>query len=183
MSTAKTSRRVRVERGIYRRPDGRLELGWRDAQGKLRWRVVEGGITAARSALVQEHAKRNRGEAIAADPRLTFNAAADAWQDARMNRLRPATQSALRSGAQASPESTSVANASRLSRRGRCSVRPIQGSSQRLDGVGSSDGAVCDLPVREPSPLASRHRTPLRCSIRSSAQRRRQESSPDSQSR
>jgi integrase len=91
MSNA-TARRTRVERGIYRRPDGRLEIGWRDAQGKLRWRAVEGGITAARAALATEHAKRARGEAVAADPRLTFGAAADAWWDARVGRLRPATE-------------------------------------------------------------------------------------------
>jgi hypothetical protein len=47
-------RRIRVESGIYKRPaDGRLEIGWRDAQGKQRWRVVEGGIIAARKALAQ----------------------------------------------------------------------------------------------------------------------------------
>ena len=89
-----TPRRVRVERGIYERRDGRLELGWRDAQGRLRWRVVDGGISAARAALTQEHAKRARGEVIAADPRLTFNAAADARWEARVSRLRPATQRA-----------------------------------------------------------------------------------------
>jgi integrase len=87
-------RRIRVEAGIYKRPDDRLEIGWRDAQGKQRWRVVEGGIKAARAALAQEHAKRARGERVASDPRLTFNAAADAWWDARVVKLRPATQSA-----------------------------------------------------------------------------------------
>jgi hypothetical protein len=88
------ARRTRVERGIYRRPDGRLEIGWREARGKLRWRVVDGGITAARAALATEHAKRTRGEAVAADPRLTFDAAAGAWWEARVTRLLPATQRA-----------------------------------------------------------------------------------------
>jgi integrase len=87
-------RRTRVEPGIYKRPDNRLEIGWRDAQGKQRWRVVEGGIKAARAALAQEHAKRSRGERVASDPRLTFTAAADAWWDARVVRLRPGTQNA-----------------------------------------------------------------------------------------
>jgi hypothetical protein len=41
-------RRTRVEPGIYRRPDGRLEIGYRDATGKQRWRVVDGGIKLAR---------------------------------------------------------------------------------------------------------------------------------------
>jgi hypothetical protein len=87
-----TPRRTRVEPGIYRRADGRLEIGWRDAQGKQRWRAVDGnGIKAARAALAQEHAKRARGERVATDPRLTFNTAADAWWAARVVRLRPAT--------------------------------------------------------------------------------------------
>lgn len=87
-------RRIRVEAGIYKRPDDRLEIGWRDAQGKQRWRVVEGGIKAARAALAQEHAKRARGERVASDPRLTFSKAADAWWDARVVKLRPGTQNA-----------------------------------------------------------------------------------------
>lgn len=94
MSNA-TPRRIRIEPGIYRRPsDDRLEIGWRDAQSKQRWRVVDGGIKAARAALAQEHAKRARGERVASDPRLTFNAAADTWWDARVVRLRPATHNA-----------------------------------------------------------------------------------------
>lgn len=90
MSNA-TARRTRVERGIYKRPDGRLEIGWRDAQSKLHWRVVDGGVKAARAALASEHTKRARGETVAADPRLTFDSAADAWWEARVGRLRPAT--------------------------------------------------------------------------------------------
>jgi integrase len=86
-------RRTRVEPGIYTRPDGRYEIGYRDAQGKQRWRVVDGGIIAARKQLTAAKAKRDRGDRIAADPRLTFDAAADAWLEARVARLRPATQS------------------------------------------------------------------------------------------
>jgi len=87
-----------VEAGIYRRPDSHLEIGWRDAQGKQRWRVVEGGIKAARAALAQEHAKRARGEVLAADPRLTFNDAADAWwTDHVVARLRESSQRAYAS--------------------------------------------------------------------------------------
>jgi hypothetical protein len=70
---AEATRRTRVENGVFRRPDGRLEIGWRDAQGRQRWRVVEGGIAAARNALVQERAKRARGETAAADPRLRLD--------------------------------------------------------------------------------------------------------------
>jgi integrase len=89
-----TPRRIRVESGIYERPDGRLEIGWRDARSKLRWRVVDGKLKAARAALAQEHAKRARGEDHGANPRLSFDTAADAWWEARVTRLRPATQRA-----------------------------------------------------------------------------------------
>src|SRR6476646_10854439 len=90
------SRRRRVQTGIYTRTDatGReaFEIGFRDSQGKQRWRRVHGGIKAARRALAEAHAARGRGERVAADPRLTFNAAADAWWDARATELRPTTQ-------------------------------------------------------------------------------------------
>lgn len=98
--TDSPTRRVRVERGIYKRAgkdaNGRpvdvFEIGFRDAQGKQRWRRVDGGITAARNALSTAHAARARGERVAADPRLTFEDAAQAWWDARATRLRPTTQ-------------------------------------------------------------------------------------------
>lgn len=45
------TRRVRVERNIYRRSSGVYEIGCRDANGKQRWQTVEGGITAARALL------------------------------------------------------------------------------------------------------------------------------------
>lgn len=107
MSNATAARRVRVEKGIYRRPDGRLEIGWRDASGKLRWRamkdrIVKGRLdratlTEARAELTRELARRANGEAVAADPRLTFNAAADAWWEGHvLTRMRPTTQSAYR---------------------------------------------------------------------------------------
>jgi integrase len=90
-----------VERGIYRRigADGKaaFEIGFRDAQGKQRWRRVAGGITAARKALAHAHATRARGERVATDPRLRFEDAADAWWDARATRLRPTTQAVYRS--------------------------------------------------------------------------------------
>jgi integrase len=89
-------RRTRVEPGIYARPDGRLEIGYRDAQGRQRWRVVEGGVTAARKQLTAAKAQRDRGDHVPAGPRLSFNAAADAWLDARVSRLRPNTQATYR---------------------------------------------------------------------------------------
>jgi integrase len=84
-----SARRTRVERGIYRRPDGKLEIGFRDASGIQRWRSIDGGIKAARVALDVERAKRASGEQTPANPRLTFNAAADAWWEAKSPNLRP----------------------------------------------------------------------------------------------
>jgi integrase len=84
-------RRTRVEPGIYTRSDGRLEIGFRDSTGRLRWQVVDGGIAAARKQLTAAKAQRDRGDRIATDTRLTFNRAADAWLAARVARLRPQT--------------------------------------------------------------------------------------------
>lgn len=91
-------RRTRVERGIYQRADGTYEIGYRCAQGKQRWRKVDGGIRAARAALNEALAQRSRGERVAADPRLRFNDAAQSWWDARAVKLRPTTQSAYGAG-------------------------------------------------------------------------------------
>jgi integrase len=85
-------RRTRVEPGIYTRPDGRYEIGYRDAQGRQRWRVVEGGIAAARKQLTAAKAQRDRGDHTATNPRLTFDRAADEWLAARVSRLAPNTQ-------------------------------------------------------------------------------------------
>lgn len=43
-----SARRVRVERNIYRRSNGVLEVGFKDGAGVQRWRTVDGGIMAAR---------------------------------------------------------------------------------------------------------------------------------------
>lgn len=93
-----TPRRVRIESGIYERPDGRLEIGWRDARGKLRWRVVDGKLKAARAALVQEHAKRARGEDCGANPRLSFTEASESYWQAHSGNLRPGTQVSYQTG-------------------------------------------------------------------------------------
>ena len=79
--------RERVEPGIWRRGEV-FEITWRDAQAKQRRKTVQGGITAARKALADAKSKRDRGERTS-DPRLTFNAAADAWWAARVVKLRP----------------------------------------------------------------------------------------------
>jgi integrase len=88
------ARRVKIEPGIYRRHrDGKLEIGFRDSSGRQRWRGPFSGLRAARKALAEEHARRGRGEMVADDPQLRFNAAADAWWTARVVKLRPRTQS------------------------------------------------------------------------------------------
>jgi integrase len=89
--------RVKVEPGIYERLDanGRrvLEISFRDAQGHQRRHRVEGGITAARKALNAAKAARDRREHVTADPRLTFDRAADEWWEVRVVRLRHTTHS------------------------------------------------------------------------------------------
>lgn len=90
------------EPGIYtrRKADGSVVfvIGWRDAAGVQKWRTVDGGIRAARARLAEEHAKRARGERVAADPRLRFPDAAEKWWNARVVKLRPATQNAYGAG-------------------------------------------------------------------------------------
>ena len=66
MSSPQTGpRRVRVERNIYKRPTGVLEVGFRDAAGVQRWRRVDGGILAARKLRDELLARRGRGETVA----------------------------------------------------------------------------------------------------------------------
>lgn len=95
---AKPIERERVEPGIWKRRDreGRevFEITWRDTEQKQRRRRVQGGITAARKALTSEVSKRDRGERVAADPRLKLDTAADAWWSGRVSRLRTNTQDA-----------------------------------------------------------------------------------------
>ena len=86
-----SKRRERIESGVYRRPDGRLEIGWRDASGTQRWHVVDGGIKAARNLLATEHAKRAKGERIAS-PRLTLARALDAAWEQKRGRLARSSQ-------------------------------------------------------------------------------------------
>jgi hypothetical protein len=65
-------RRVRVERGIYRRMTGVLEVGFKDETGRQRWRTVDGGILAARKVRNDLAARRARGESVAPKPKLRF---------------------------------------------------------------------------------------------------------------
>lgn len=96
MKDSKAGRRERVERNLYRRTNasGRavLEVGYRDSAGRQRWRTVEGGIRAARAVRDELLSRRGRGERVQPNPRLRFEAAADAWLDEQVASLRPATQ-------------------------------------------------------------------------------------------
>ena len=91
-----TPRRVRVERNIYRRPDGKLEVGYRDSTGKQRWRVVNGGISAARAERDAILGAKGKGERVQPNPRLTFGDAADRWMLEQVADLKPATQAIYR---------------------------------------------------------------------------------------
>jgi integrase len=99
MSSTKTSARERVETGIWRRRDQhgrwRYEITFRDSDGHQRRQTVEGGLTAARTALHGVKADLGRGIRIGeATTAPTFNAAADDWWGAREHSFRPATRSA-----------------------------------------------------------------------------------------
>jgi integrase len=89
-------RRVRVERNIYRRPTGILEVGFKDGAGIQRWRTVAGGIMAARALRDELLARRGRGEVVPRDSRLRFGNAADAWLDGPVLDLRTSTQAGYR---------------------------------------------------------------------------------------
>ena len=92
-----TPRRVRVERAIYRRPTGVLEVCFKDENGRLRWRTVDGGILAARKLRDDLASRRARGESIAPNPKLRFGEAADRWLDGPVLDLRDTTQVKYRS--------------------------------------------------------------------------------------
>ncbi|HTX06959.1 MAG TPA: site-specific integrase [Solirubrobacteraceae bacterium] len=85
-------RRVRVERGIYRRATGVLEVGFKDETGRQRWRTVDGGILAARKVRDDLAARRARGESVAPKPNLRFGEAADCWLAGPVLDLRETTQ-------------------------------------------------------------------------------------------
>lgn len=126
MSSANAKpRRVRVpgdqNRNIYRRPDGKLEIGYRDSLGKQRWQVVEGGITAARAERDAILGSKARGERVRPSPRLRFGDAAERWLAEQVCILRPSTQAYYR---------TAV----------RVHLEPRWGR-RRMDAIGVSDAA------------------------------------------
>jgi integrase len=91
-----TQRRVRVERNIYRRPTGVLEVGFKDGAGIQRWRTVDGGIMAARALRDDLLARRGRGEVVSRDARPRFGGAADERLNGPVLDLRASTQAGYR---------------------------------------------------------------------------------------
>ncbi len=90
----------RVE-GVYTRTKANGErvfiIGYRASNGKQIWQTVAGGVQAAQAALTDVKDRKNKGERIAPNPRLTFAQAAEAWFDAQASNLRPATRDVYRS--------------------------------------------------------------------------------------
>src|SRR3954447_407825 len=91
-------RRVAVpdNRGIYWRTDGLFEVGYRDADGRLRWRGPFETITAARAERGDAKARARAGERESVNPRLKFSQAAERWLDEQVVELRPATRAIYR---------------------------------------------------------------------------------------
>src|SRR4051812_34436805 len=76
MSNTKPKRRTSVERNIWKRADGRLEVGFRDSSGKQRWRVPDfpaafDTITEARRARDAVLGKKASGGRVQPNPKLT----------------------------------------------------------------------------------------------------------------
>jgi hypothetical protein len=91
------ARRVRVERAIYRRPTGVLEVCFKDEIGRLCWRTVDGGILAAGKLRDDLAARKARGEPVAPNPKLRFGEAAHQWLTGPVLDLRDTTQVKYRS--------------------------------------------------------------------------------------
>jgi integrase len=94
-------RRTRVERNIYRRRDGKLEIGFRDSAGKQRWRVPNypaafDTITEARNARLAVLGLKAGGEQVKPSPKLRFGDASERWLAEQVSQLRPATQAIYR---------------------------------------------------------------------------------------
>jgi hypothetical protein len=97
--SGKPKRRVAVpgNSGIYWRANGRFEVGYRDADGVLRWRGPFDTISAARAGRGDAKAKARGGERESANPRLRFGEAADRWLAEQVAGLRSQTRKRYRS--------------------------------------------------------------------------------------
>ena len=77
MALERSARRARVERGVYRQPNGNYAVCTRHA-GKLHWLTVGGDLEAARRARVELVAAVRTGE-VPTSTRLRFGAVAACW--------------------------------------------------------------------------------------------------------
>ena len=94
--------RNKLEPGIYERvdADGRrrgLEIVYKDQAGKTRRRAAAGNLQDARDALAGARTRRVKREAEPLDPRVTFDAVANAFEAAHVAALRPNSQQVYRS--------------------------------------------------------------------------------------
>jgi integrase len=98
-NAGKAKRRVAVpgNPGVYWRPDGLLEVGYHDADGRLRWRGPFQTITSARLARGDARTKARGGVRESADPRLKFGVVADRWLAEQVSQLRPRTRAGYKS--------------------------------------------------------------------------------------
>ena len=76
MGSSSTAR-VRVERGIYRQPNGKYAVCWRHA-GRLRFRTVAFDLAAARRERLAPVAATREGS-VPVSPRLRFQTVASWW--------------------------------------------------------------------------------------------------------
>jgi integrase len=90
----KPKRRVAVpgNPGVYWRADGTFEVGYRDADGRQRWRGPFETLTSARGARDDARARARGGERESANPRLKFGEASDRWLAEQVVDLRQTTQ-------------------------------------------------------------------------------------------
>ena len=126
MSTADATPRRRREPGrrnsnIYRRYDGKLEVGYRDSGGKQRWTRPFDTVTAAQKARDAILGAKGKGEQVRPNPRLRFGDAAERWLAEQVSELRPATRAAYENAV-------------------RVHLAPRWGS-RRLDTIGVDDAA------------------------------------------
>lgn len=97
MSTSKPKpRRVREpgpkNSNIYRRADGRLEIGYRDSCGTQRWRGPFDTISHARAERDKVLGDKASGKVVQPNPRLRFGDAAERWLAEQVVDLRETTQ-------------------------------------------------------------------------------------------
>ena len=156
-ASGKPKRRVAVpgNRGVYWRPDGLLEVGYRDTDGRQRWHGPLQTITAARAARDEARAKARGGERDSANRRLKFGEAADRWLADQVAELRPATRASYRSNVEnhlrprwggRRMDAINVSDAARLVRELRAeglAEWTISGICRTASRVFSSPGGLC----------------------------------------